>query len=401
MTQTVPSSSHAFRQLDTGALRASGGPDTNGDSRASAAASANPEQRFDVVVIGGGQAGLSVGHYLARKGLRFVILEGSARVGDGWRHRWDSLRLFSPARFDGLTGMRFPAPPRYFPTKDEMADFLEAYAAKFELPVRTGVKVEELTRANGHYVVRAGERLYLADHVVVAAASYQKPKIPHFAADLDSSIHQIHALGYRRPSQLKAGVALVVGAGNSGAEIASELSRTHQVWLAGRHPGHIPIEHGSVLAYYVVLPILFRLVFHRLLSVDTPIGRKALPSFISHGTPLIRLRPKNLDRAGILRVPSVTGVQRGLPMLEDGRLLNVDNIVWCTGFQPGLDWIKLPVFDASGRIDQYRGVVAHEPGLYVAGLAFQYSASSGMIHGTARDAERLANTIEERIRVRP
>lgn len=401
MTQTVPSASYAFRQLDTDALRASGSPETNGDARASAAASANPEQRFDVVVIGGGQAGLSVGYHLARKGLRFVILEGSERVGDSWRHRWDSLRLFSPARFDGLAGMRFPAPPRYFPTKDEMANYLEAYAANFELPVRTGVKVEELTRADRRYVVVAGETLYLADHVVVAAASYQKPRIPHFATDVDSSIHQIHASDYRSPSQLKTGGVLVVGAGNSGAEIASELARTHRVWLAGRHPGHIPIEHGSALAYYVVVPILFRLIFHRLLSVDTPIGRKALPNFITHGTPLIRLKPKDLDRAGVLRVPSVVGVQRRQPMLEDGRRLDVDNIVWCTGFQPGLDWIKLPVFDASGRLDQSRGVVAHEPGLYVAGLAFQYSASSGMIHGVERDAKRIANTIEERMRVHP
>ncbi|MGJ7511533.1 flavin-containing monooxygenase [Variovorax sp. GT1P44] len=399
MTQIVPSAVFAFRQPDADALRARGGPDANGAPRFNAAASESAEQRFDVIVIGGGQAGLSVGYYLARKGLRFVILDGGERVGDSWRRRWDSLRLFSPARFDGLAGMRFPAPPRYFPTKDEMADYLENYAAAFKLPVRTGVKVSGLTRVDGRYVVDAGEALYLADHVVVAAASYQKPKIPHFAADLDSSIHQIHASGYRSPSQLKSGGVLVVGAGNSGAEIASELARTHQVWLAGRHPGHIPFEHGGALAYYVVVPILFRLIFHRLLSVDTPIGRNALPNFLTHGTPLIRLKPKDLDRAGVLRVPSMTGVQEGLPLLEDGRRLNIDNIVWCTGFQPGLDWIKLPVFDASGRIDQSRGVVAHEPGLYVAGLAFQYSASSGMIHGAARDAERVADTIEERMRV--
>jgi putative flavoprotein involved in K+ transport len=126
-----------------------------------------------------------------------------------------------------------------------------------------------------------------------------------------------------------------------------------------------------------------------------------LPDFITHGTPLIRLKPKDLQRAGVLRAPRMAGVERGQPVLEDGRRLYVGNIVWSTGFEPGLDWIKLPVFNASGRPDQYRGVVAREPGLYVAGLAFQYAASSGMIHGVARDAERIANTIEERMRVRP
>ena len=376
MARTVPSASYSFRQLDTDALRASGGPETTGDLRANAAATANPDQRFDVVVIGGGQAGLSVGYHLARKGLRFVILDRSERIGDNWRHRWDSLRLFSPARFDGLAGMRFPAPPRYMPTKDEMGDFLEAYAAKFKLPVRNGVEVDALTRSDGHYLVITASARFVADHVVVAAASYQKPKIPNSQQTSIRPYRQIHASDYRRPSQMKPGGVLVVGAGNSGAEIAFELARTHQVWLAGRHPGHIPIKHGSALAHYVVVPVLFRLVFHRLLSVDTPMGRKALPNFITHGTPLIRMKPKDLDRAGVLRVPRVAGVERGQPVLEDGRRLDIDNIVWCTGFHPGLDWIKLPVFDSSGRLDQHRGVVAREPGLYVAGLAFQYSASS-------------------------
>jgi putative flavoprotein involved in K+ transport len=181
--------------------------------------------RINTIVIGGGQAGLSVGYHLARQGVPFLILEAHNRVGDVWRQRWDSLRLFSPARFDGLDGMRFPARSHYFPTKDEMADFLESYARHFQLPVRTGVRVDGLTREDEGFVVTAGDQRFLADNVVIAMASYQKPKTPPFAAELDPSITQMHSMDYRRPDQLKAGGVLLVGAGNSGAEIAMEARR--------------------------------------------------------------------------------------------------------------------------------------------------------------------------------
>lgn len=168
--------------------------------------------RTDIVVIGAGQAGLSVGYHLARRGLDFVILESSGRVGDSWRSRWDSLRLFTPARYNALAGMPFPAAPRSFPTKDEMADYLEHYAATFKLPVHTGVRVDEVTRSGDRYTVRAGDRRYHAGHVVVASASYQKPKIPAFAATLDPAITQLHSGAYRNPAQLRPGSVLLVGA---------------------------------------------------------------------------------------------------------------------------------------------------------------------------------------------
>src|SRR6185436_5848326 len=171
---------------------------------------------FDVIVIGGGQSGLAMGHALAQRGKSFVILDAHARIGDAWRKRWDSLRLFTPARYDGLDGLRFPAPPHSFPTKDEMADYLEAYAKHFQLPVRTGTRVERLTREGDRYVVIAGGRRLEADHVVVAMASYQRPRVPAFAQDLDPRIVQMKSLDYRRPGQLPPGDVLVVGAANSG-----------------------------------------------------------------------------------------------------------------------------------------------------------------------------------------
>src|SRR5262245_12925605 len=202
-------------------------------------------ERFDVVVIGAGQAGLSAGYYLARLGLNFVILDAGRRIGDSWRQRWDSLRLFTSARFCGLAGMRFPSSPSYFPTKDEMADYLEAYAGKFALPVRLGTRVNELAREGGRYVVRTDASEITADQVVIAASSHQKPKLPAFAGDLDPAIRQFHSSEYRRPSQLADGPVLLVGAGNSGAEIGFDLAATHQVLLSGNHPGEIPVQYDS------------------------------------------------------------------------------------------------------------------------------------------------------------
>jgi putative flavoprotein involved in K+ transport len=356
-------------------------------------------ERVHVVVIGGGQAGLSVGYCLARRGLSFVILESNSRVGDSWRNRWDSLRLFTPAKYDGLIGLPFPAPAFSFPTKDEMADYLEAYARHFDLPVRTGVRVNRLWRDGARYIVDAGDRRFEADHIVVAMATYQAPRVPEFARSLDPGIVQLHSREYKNPGQLRPGDVLIVGAGNSGADIAIDVARSHRTWLSGRHPGHVPFRIESRLAR-LLLPIIFRIVFHRVLTVDTPMGRRVRPSLISKGTALIRVKPANLAAAGVERTPRVAGIRDGKPLLADARVLDIANVIWCTGFHPGLSWIDLPtpVYGADGEPVHERGIVPGEPGLYFVGLHFLYSFSSTMIHGVARDAERIADTIQARVR---
>jgi putative flavoprotein involved in K+ transport len=353
-------------------------------------------ERIQTIVIGGGQAGLSVGYHLARRGLPFVILDANERIGDSWRKRWDSLRLFTPARFDGLAGMPFPASPNAFPTKDEMADYLAAYAARFDLPVRSGVKVDGLSRRGERFVVTAGDLRFEADQVVVAMSNWQEPRVPPFAGELDPGIVQLHSSAYRSPSQLRDGGVLVVGAGNSGAEIAAEVARSHPTWLSGRDTGHLPFRIDGRLARLLIRP-LFRVVFHRVLTVDTPIGRKQRPKLLAHGMPLIRVKPEDLTAAGIERVPRTVGVREGLPLLEDGRALEVANVVWSTGFRSGFGWIDLPVLGEYEPLHE-RGVVASAPGLYFVGLAFLCAASSSMIHGVGRDAGRIAGAIAARVR---
>jgi len=356
------------------------------------------EEKIQTVIIGAGQSGLSVGYHLARNGVPFVILEANQRVGDTWRKRWDSLRLFTPARYDGLVGMPFPAASTSFPTKDAMGDYLEEYAKHFKLPVRTGVTVTRLTKRGSGFLVSGDGFAIEAENVVVAMSDFQQPKVPEFAKDLDASVVQLHSREYRNPAQLAKGAVLVVGAGNSGAEIAIEAARNgHRTWLSGRDPGHIPFRIESVMGRYILAPIVLRLVFHRLLTLDTPMGRKAHPGGPARGGPLIRTRPKEIEAGGVQRVAKTVGVEGGRVVLEDGQRLDVGTVVWCTGFHAGFSWIELPaVFAPDGTPVHKRGVATNEPGIYFTGLHFLYAMSSTMIHGAARDAEYIAKTVLRR-----
>jgi putative flavoprotein involved in K+ transport len=352
-------------------------------------------QRLDVIVIGGGQAGLAMGYYLARCGLRFVILEAHARIGDSWRMRWDSLRLFTPAQYDALPGLPFPAPPHSFPSKDQMADYLERYAATFDLPVVRGVEVTSLSRGYDGYVVVSGEACWLAPQVVLATGAYAEPRIPDFALNLDPKILQLHSSAYRNPAQLRSGGVLVVGACNSGAEIALEAAREHKTWLSGRDTGQVPVNiNGS--AYLVVGRLLSFLGSH-VLTINTPLGRKAQPRFRAGGGPLVRVKAPQLRAAGVERVLARTvGVRDGRPVLDDGRVLDVANVVWCTGFEHSVKWIDVAITTEDGWPQERRGVVPSAPGLYFIGLPFQYSLNSSLVVGVGRDAAYLAQQIASR-----
>jgi len=355
---------------------------------------APPVETFETIVIGGGQAGLSVGYYLKRRGGSFVILDANERIGGSWRTRtWDSLRLFTPARYDGRPGWPFPAPGWSYPTAREAADYLEAYAARFELPVRSGMTVDRLTKDSDRFVVQCGELWFEADRVVVATGFYGTPSVPGFAAELDPRIVQMHSSEYRDPSQLRPGGVLLVGAGNSGADIAIEVSKTHQTWLSGRDKGQVPIRIESRLARFV-LPILWFVASH-VLTIKTPLGRKVRPHVLANGAPRIRVKTDDLVAAGVERVAKTVGVTGGLPALEDQRVLDVANVIWCTGFRQDFSWIDVPVFGEQRELRHERGVTS-EPGLYFVGLDFLYSFTSENVGGVGRDARYVAKRIASR-----
>ena len=352
----------------------------------------NGSESHETVIVGGGQAGLSVAYHLARHGRPFVLLEADERIGDCWRRRFDSLRLYSPARYDGLPGWGFPADPWSFPTKDQVADYLEAYAARFELPVQTGVGVDGLSRDGDRYVVSAGDRRFEADQVVVASGTFQKPITPEFAPDLDPAIRQLHSNDYRNPSQLRDGAVLVVGASHSGADIAFEVARDHDTILSGKVHGEVPFDIEGRPAR-VILRVLWFMA-NRVLTMSTPLGRKMRPEVRAHGGPFLRVKSADLEAAGVERTDArVAGVSDGRPRLEDGRVLDVANVIWCTGFGKDLDWIRMPVVGDDGWPEQERGVVPSSPGLYFVGLPFLHAFASMLIGGVGRDAERVAEHI--------
>jgi len=351
----------------------------------------------DTLVIGGGQSGLTVGYFLAQRGIPFVIVDAQQRVGDAWRNRWDSLRLFTPARYDGLPGLRFPRSGGTFISKDEMADYLESYAERSKLEVKTGHRVERLTKANGRFVASGNGWTIEADNVVVAMASAQRPRTPEFARELDPAIVQLHSAAYKNPSQLRDGDVLIVGVGNSGADIGIEVARRHHTWLAGKERGAVPFRIEGFFARNVLVRMV-RFVGHNVLSVRTPIGRKARPNFLAHGGPLVRVKPRDLIQAGIERVPRVVGVRDGLPLLADGRTLDVANVIWCTGYDHGFDWIDLPVFEGPLEPTHEAGIVPREPGLFFVGLLFLYAATSETVTGMQRDARRIADAVARRRR---
>ena len=350
-------------------------------------------EHFETIVVGGGQAGLALGHHLAKRGRQFVILDGGARIGDTWRNRYDSMRLFTPARRNGLPGVPFPAPKHSFPTGQEMADYLEAYAERFELPVRCGVRVDALGRAaSGRFLLAAGDQRYEADNVVIATGPFQRAYLPDCARELDPRIVQLHSSEYRNPAQLPDGDVLVVGGGTSGADIALELAADRHVVLSGELPAEIPFDMEG-LSGRLIFPLLWQVWTH-ILNVRTPVGRKVLPKIRGGHQPLIRVKRKHLAAAGVELAARTESAQDGLPRLADGRVVEPAAVVWCTGFSPWHAWIDLPVLDEESDIaTDHTGAALAEPGLYRLGREFLYAFNSHTVGGVGRDAARIAEQI--------
>lgn len=360
-------------------------------------------QHIETLIIGAGQAGLATGYHLKQLDREFLVVDGNERVGDNWRCHWDSMRLFTPAKYDGLPGLAFPGDPWSFPGKDAVADYLETYVLEMDLPVRLRTRVDRLeARPGGGFAAYLGAEVITSDSVVVATGTRGRtPHVPEFAGVLDPSIRQLHSTEYRRPSQLGHAATLVVGASQSGCEIAYEIAEHLPVTLCGRDTGSEPFVPGS--RWDRIFTPLMLLVANDVLTRRTPPGRKVMRSLRSrHGTPTARIKRRHLAERGVrwLEQRLIGASPDGRPALADGTVLDVETVIWCTGFEHHFEWIDLPVFDEQGWPREYRGVVEEAPGLFFCGLVFQYAFTSMVLPGVGRDAAYVARSIADRSRDR-
>jgi putative flavoprotein involved in K+ transport len=346
-----------------------------------------------VAIVGAGQAGLAMGYFLRQSGIPFVIFERADSIGPAWRERWDSLTLFTPRRYSGLPGLPFPGDPEGYPTRDEVIDYLERYADTFELPVEMNSEVRELRGEEGRFVLDIGGQTKPADQVVVATGSFQTPYIPDLAGHVSPQVFQTHAVGYRRPSDLPQGTALVVGGGNTGFQIAKEVSATHKVVLSvGSRQKPLPQRLAG-------RDLFWWLTKTRLLSTTV---ESRLGSRLRHRELLIGSSPRELRRRHKVELkPRAVEASGRAVHFEGGSEIEVDAVIWATGYRPDYSWIKLPIFDADGRLGHRRGVT-DVPGLYFLGLTWQHTRGSALIGFVKDDAQFLAERIEEleRLRVR-
>jgi putative flavoprotein involved in K+ transport len=337
----------------------------------------------EIAVIGAGQAGLAIGHFLARQGRGFVILDRGDSVGAAWRDRWDSLVLFTPRRYDSLPGLAFPGDPGGYPTRDEVIAYLENYAETFALPIELGTAVESLTKDGDTFVLRLAGRSMSADQVVVATGPFQTPRVPQFASGLARNVFQAHSADYRAPSEIPQRTVLVVGGGNTGYQIARELATTHQVYLA------VGARQTPLPQTFLGRDLFWWLTTTRLLNatVDSRLGQK-----LRRRDTLIGSSPRALKRAGVALKPRLTGVSERTARFADGSDLALDAVIWATGFGLDHSWINIPVETEDGAISHRRGVM-DIAGLYVLGLPWQHTRGSALLGWLKDDAEYLANRI--------
>ena len=342
---------------------------------------------FDVVVIGAGQAGLAIGHFLARQGRRFLILDRASSIGAAWRERWESLTLFTARRYSALPGLPFPGDPEGYPTRDEVIAYLERYAETFQLPVELNSEVKQLEQGDdGRFSLLLEGRTITADQVVVATGPFQAPSVPKLTDKLADDVFQTHAVGYRRPDEIPQGTVLVVGGGNTGFQIAKELSATHKVVLSvGSRQKPLPQRLlGRDLFWWLTkLRILDK-------TVDSRIGRK-----LSTRDTLIGSSPRELERRYEVELqPRAVDADGHTVRFEAGSQIEVDAVIWATGYRADYSWIKLPIFDEQGRLRHRRGVT-DVAGLRFLGLTWQYTRGSALIGWVKDDAEFIAERIAE------
>ena len=337
-------------------------------------------------MIGAGQAGMAIGHFLARQGRRFVMLEAAGSLGASWRERWDSLVLFTPRRYDALPGLAFPGHPDGYPTRDEVVAYLERYAAVFDLPIELNSAVRSLSSHDGGFTLGLDDGTVEADQVVIATGPFQAPWIPDFAAALSPEVVQRHSTRYRNPGELPEGVVLVVGGGNTGFQIAEELARARDVHLSiGSRQVPLPQRLlGRDLFWYLETTRLMGR------PADSRIGRRMK----ARDPVLVGSSPRAIARRGVTLRPRAVSASGREVAFADGSRLEVDAVIWATGYRPDFGWIAPPVVDEHGQVRHRRGVT-DVPGLYVLGLSWQHTRGSALLGWVEHDAQYIAERVRE------
>jgi putative flavoprotein involved in K+ transport len=344
----------------------------------------SPDQPLDAVIIGASQAGLAMAWHLAQQNLRFVVLDAAAELGHTWRSRWDSLRLFSPAQYDALPGMPFPATADSYPTKEQVADYVQAYAARFDFPVRLNARVTELRRVGEEFDIRTADSAFRARQVVVATGPFHTPFVPPTARNLDASVTQLHSADYRNAQALPDGAVLVVGGGNSGLQIAQELATTRRVDVAmADKPPILPQRLlGKDLFWW-----LTRLGFMQV-NTGTRLGQRVQ----ARGELVIGTSRRRLAQAGVILHPGVVEASGHTVRFADGHSLDVGVVIWATGYRSDYSWLQVPDVIHDGRVSHRRGVT-DVPGLYFLGLSWQHTRGSALLGFVGSDAAYLADHV--------
>lgn len=347
--------------------------------------------RLEVAVIGAGQAGLAIGYFLAREGRHFTIFEASDSIGPTWRCRWDSLVLFTPRRYDSLPGLQFPGDPDGYPGRDEVIEYLDSYASTFDLPIQLNSAVQSIASSGDGFILDLGGRTVQADQVVVATGPFQAPSVPPFAADLGSDVAQMHSTGYRRPGDVPQGTVVVVGGGNTGFQIAKELSATHSVHLAiGSRQTPLPQQVlGRDLFWWLTRTGLIKK------TAESRIGRRA-----KDRDTLIGSSTRDAKRHGVGVKPRVVSASERTVTFADASSLEVDAVIWATGYRSDFSWIDVSVFDQEGQLLHRRGVTNY-PGLYFLGLTWQHTRGSALLGWVKDDAEFISERIAAHSDKRP
>ncbi|MET3697896.1 putative flavoprotein involved in K+ transport [Bacillus oleivorans] len=342
--------------------------------------------QIDVVVVGAGQAGIAMGYYLKQTGLSFVLLDANKKIGESWRQRYDSLVLFTPRAYSSLPGLPMTGDQEGFPAKDEVASYLEEYVDHFDLPVMLNTKVNTVSKSDFGFEIRTNKGVIEAKQVVIASGAFQKPYIPIGLNESKHDMFQMHSSSYRAPSQIPDGPVLVVGGGNSGAQIAAELAEERQVFIAvSQRFKFLPLRllGKSIFFWLEWIGLLYA-------GVDTKKGKW----FRKQSDPIFGKELQSLiTKKKIVVKPRVEKVQANEAVFSDKSKLTIRNIIWATGFTPSYDWIDIAgAVSSEGKPIHERGV-SPVRGLYFIGLPWQYQRGSSLICGVARDAKFLISFI--------